>query len=112
MDNLFLPVKESSGASVYGCYNRIMETLFPDTRPEVTESLLELLRKASPARKLLLVGQMNETVKLLALSGLRLRHPDDPPELLRRRLADLVLGPELAFKAYGPYAPIHDRNAP
>jgi len=75
---------------------------YSDTRPEVEEIYLDLLRKASPARRLALVGMMNETVKILALSGLKSRFPDDPPEMLRRRLADLLLGPELARRVYGP----------
>ena len=45
---------------------------------------------------------INRTARLLALVGLRRRYPDDLPEQLRRRLADLLLGPELAAKAYGP----------
>jgi len=48
------------------------------------------------------LGELNQTVKTLALSGLKTRYPDDPPEILRRRLADLLLGPELACKVYGP----------
>ena len=75
---------------------------YSDTRPEVEEIVLDLLRKASPARKLALVVEMNETVKILALSGLKSRFPDDSPEVLRRRLADLLLGPELARRVYGP----------
>lgn len=50
-----------------------------------------------------MVGQMNLTVKTLAISGLKTRFPNDTPEILRRRLADLILGPELALKVYGPY---------
>lgn len=46
---------------------------------------------------------MNLTVKTLALSGLKTRYPGDTPEMLRRRLADLILGPELALKVYGPF---------
>lgn len=64
---------------------------------------IEMLRNASPARKLELVGQLNLTVKTLAMAGLKTRYPNDSPELLRRRLADLILGPELALKVYGPY---------
>ena len=73
-----------------------------DTSPDAERVQIELLRRTSPARKLELVGQLNETVRAFALAGLRLRHPDASPEELRRRLADLVLGPELAAKVYGP----------
>ena len=74
---------------------------YTDTRPEVEEIYLEMLRKVSPARRLALVGEMNETIKILAMSGLKSRFPDDSPEMLRRRLADLLLGPELARRVYG-----------
>jgi hypothetical protein len=77
-------------------------TLFPDTRPEAEAVLIDLLRQAPPWRKLHMVGQLNQTVRTLALSGLRQRHPKATPQELRRRLADLLLGPELATQVYGP----------
>ena len=49
---------------------------------------MDPLRKASPARQLVLVGEMYRTVRNLALSGLKSRFPDDSPEMLRRRLAE------------------------
>jgi hypothetical protein len=63
---------------------------------------MDLLRKAPPRRKLELVGQLNETVRQLALAGLRLRHPKAGPAELRRRLAGMLLGEELATRVYGP----------
>jgi hypothetical protein len=76
--------------------------LFPDTRPEAETVLIELLRQAPPWRKLAMVGQLNQAVRTLALSGLRTRHPEATPQELRRRLADLLLGPDLAAQVYGP----------
>ena len=76
--------------------------LFPDTRPEAEAVLIGLLRQAPPWRKLHMVGQLNQTVRTLALSGLRARHPQAAPQELRRRLADLLLGPDLAALVYGP----------
>jgi len=84
------------------CYNWIVMETFSDTRSEVTALQHRLLRQVGPARKLAMLGQMNQTVKTLALSGLRSRYPGDSPELIRRRLADLVLGPALASLVYGP----------
>jgi hypothetical protein len=78
------------------CYNRNVIDSFSDTRPEIFALQQSLMRKASPAQKLRMPGQMNQTIKTLALSGLRSRSPGEPPEMLRRRLADLVLGPVLA----------------
>jgi hypothetical protein len=48
------------------------------------------------------VSSMNYMVRSLAVAGLRERYPDDSPAQLRRRLADLLLGPELAGRAFGP----------
>ena len=59
---------------------------------------IELLRRVPPWRKLEMVSQMNQTVRMLALSGLRQRHPQATPEELHRRLADLLLGPMLAAR--------------
>lgn len=79
-----------------------MQTLATDTHPAAEKVLIGLLRAASPARKMAMLIDANRTVRALALTGLCERHPGDSPARLRRRLADLWLGPELATKAYGP----------
>ena len=78
-----------------------MSTLSPDTQPEAEAVQIALLRLAPAWRKLELVGQLNAAVRTLALSGLRQRYPQATPQELRRLLADLVLGPELAARVYG-----------
>ena len=85
--------------------------LFPDTRPEAEAVLIGLLRQAPPWRKLIMVGQLNQAVRTLALSGLRTRHPEATPQELRRRLADLLLGPDLAAQVYGPLGGQEDPDA-
>ena len=82
-----------------------MRTLAADTHPEAEQVLIELWRQASPARKMEMILSANRTARALALTGLRERHPGESPARLRRRLADLWLGPELAAKAYGPLLP-------
>ena len=79
-----------------------MTTLSPDTHPEIERLQIERLRQMPAWRKMALVGEMNRTVRTLALAGLRQRHPDDSPAQRRRRLADLLLGSELAVRVYGP----------
>jgi len=79
-----------------------MTTLSLDTHPESERVQVEGLRRMPPWRKIALVGDMNETVRTLALAGLRQRYPDDTPAQRRRRLADLMLGSELAARVYGP----------
>lgn len=83
-------------------YNCRMVRYLSDTHPDIAEMQIQLLRKLSPAQKLAMVGQLNHTVRTLALSGLKARYPDDSPEKLKRRLADLILGADLALKVYGP----------
>lgn len=79
-----------------------MRTLAEDTSPEAERILIELLRRASPARKMQMVASANHACRELALCGLKMRFPNDSPVRLRRRFADLSLGKELAEKAYGP----------
>ena len=57
-----------------------MPNRLSDTRPEAKQVQIELLRRAPAWRKLELVGEINETVKTLALSSLRRRHPDTTPK--------------------------------
>ncbi len=87
-------------------------TLFRDTRPEAEAVLIGMLRQAPPWRKLHMVGQLNQTVRTLALSGLRQRHPQATRQELRRRLADLLLGPDLAAQVYGPLEAQRAQEAP
>jgi hypothetical protein len=69
---------------------------------EEAEREAQRLREMPPWRKLALAGEMYRTVRSLALAGLRQRYPDESPGQRERRLADLLLGPELAARAYGP----------
>ena len=79
-----------------------MTTLYPDTDPAIERLQIEGLRQMPSWRKLALMAEMGECVRQLALAGVRRRYPQDTPTQRRRRLADLVLGPELAFRVYGP----------
>ena len=62
---------------------------------------IELLRRASPTRKMNMLAQLNASARLLALTGLRSRYPQASEPELRRKLADLLLGEQLARKVYG-----------
>lgn len=78
-----------------------MALLAADTPAEIEHVQIELLRQMPPWRKMALVGEMTRTVRELALAGLRQRHPSESPAQIRRRLADLMLGPDLAVRVYG-----------
>ncbi len=73
-----------------------------DTSPEAEAILFKFWREAPAWRKLELMEDLNRTARMLALAGLRDRHPDASPQELCRRLADILLGEELAEKVYGP----------
>lgn len=59
-------------------------------------------RKTPTALKLRELASLNAMARRLALAGLRQRHPAANPAELRRRLADLLLGSDLALAVYGP----------
>lgn len=80
----------------------VMRTQSPDTSPEAERVLIELLRQAPTWRRLQLADRMSSTVRNLSLAGLRARHPRASEAELRRRFADIHLGPELAAQVYGP----------
>lgn len=73
-----------------------------DTHPDAQSVLTDLMRRAPVWRKIQVMDQMSRTLRLLATSGLRSRHPGASEDEIRRLLADLLLGPELASKVYGP----------
>lgn len=77
-----------------------------DTSPEAERVLFRLGREAPAWRKLELMEDLNRAARQLALVGLRNRFPDASEGALRRRLADILLGEELAQRVYGP----HDRE--
>lgn len=78
-----------------------MSTLFSDTHPKMEALQIQLWRQASPTRKMQMVAQLNESARMLALTGLRSQYPQASEVELRRRLASLILGEEIASKVYG-----------
>lgn len=78
-----------------------MIPLFADTTPEMEKLYLNLLRQSSPAKKMEMLTQLNSAANELAMCGLRKRHPDASQEQLKRMLASLLLGEDLAKKVYG-----------
>jgi len=78
-----------------------MTSYYSDTHPKMEALQIRLLREAAPWRKMEMLAGLNASAKALALSGLRQRHPGATESELRRRLAGLLLGEELARKVYG-----------
>jgi hypothetical protein len=81
-----------------------------DTSPEAELFLFKLLRETPAWRKLQMMEGLNNTGRQIALIGLRSRHPNASSEELRRRLADILLGPELAAQAYGPLPRVQEAD--
>lgn len=75
-----------------------------DTTPEAEAFLFAYWREAPAWEKWQRMAQLNQSARLLALAGLRSRYPDASEAEIRRRLADLLLGRELAARVYGPHA--------
>ncbi len=78
-----------------------MSALSADTHPKMEALQIRLWRQASPTRKMQMLAQLNASARLLAMTGLRSQYPQASAEELRRRLAGLILGDELARKVYG-----------
>lgn len=77
------------------------QRIFADTTPEAEAVLIEIYRHMPAWRKLELVEDGIRTARLLAMTGLRSRHPGESEARLRRRLLGLVLGEEIAVRVYG-----------
>ncbi len=86
-----------------------MTQVFPDTSPETERMLFAMLREMPSWRKLDMVAQLNQAGRELALVGLQTRYPTATQDELRRHLADILLGTELAKRVYGP-VPKVDRS--
>lgn len=77
-----------------------MTALYSDTHPKMEALQIELIRRMPPWKKFAVVESLNKTVRMLAISGIKQRHPQAPPEQVRRILAEMLLGAELAGKVY------------
>ena len=73
-----------------------------DTHPDAERVQIDLMRRTPVWRKMDLLAQLNQAARLFAISGLRQRHPGATEQEIRRRLADLILGEEMAERVYGP----------
>lgn len=67
-----------------------------DTSHEARRIQLQLLRNASPSRRLQLALSLSQTTRELALGALRRRHPELSEREIRLRFAELHYGRELA----------------
>lgn len=73
-----------------------------DTTPETEAVLFKMWRETPAWRKLQMMEELNGSARQLSLIGLKQRHTNASPAELRRLLADMALGAELALRVYGP----------
>ena len=78
-----------------------MSAYYTDTHPNMEALQIRLLREVPSWKKMKMMVDLNESAQKLALARLRTRHPEANEKELRRRLADLLLGEDVAFKVYG-----------
>jgi len=78
-----------------------MKPLFQDTSPEAEQVLLDLLRKAPVWKRMRMVADLNETLRLLALADIRRSHPTAKEGAVRRLLAARLLSKEEFRATYG-----------
>lgn len=83
------------------CYTQTVSVLSSDTHPKMEALQIQFWRQANPTRKMHMLAQLNASARTVALAGLRSRYPQADEAELRRKLADLLLGEELARKVYG-----------
>jgi hypothetical protein len=77
-----------------------MTALLSDTHPKMEQIQIDIVRQMPSWKKFAIVDDLNETVKLFAISGIKQLHSQATPIQIRRILADLMLGAELASKVY------------
>lgn len=77
-----------------------MSVLYSDTHPKMERMQIEFIRRMPAWKKIAVVDGLNETVKTLAMTGIKQRNPNATPEQIHRMLAELMLGQELARKVY------------
>jgi hypothetical protein len=77
-----------------------MTALYSDTHPKMEALQIQFVRRMPAWRKFAMIDSLNDTVKTLAISGIKQRHPEATPVQIHRMLADLMLGAELARKVY------------
>jgi len=79
-----------------------MPSTLSDTHLDIARIQVTISRSMPSWRKFRLVNDLIVSGRKLVLAGLRERFPEASTRELHRRLATLLLGPELARKVYGP----------
>lgn len=84
---------------------------YSDTDPKIEKLQFDLIRQVPISKKLMMVANLNKAAIALSLHSLRKQYPHESEARLHRRLADRILGIELAERAYGPLTEEEETNA-
>ena len=63
-----------------------------DTHPKIAEMRREMFRRMTKEQRLQMAIEMSESMRNVALDGVRLRHPDFTPEEQKRELLRVMYG--------------------
>ena len=77
-----------------------LKPLALDTSPDVERLQIEGWKRMSPAQKAAIVTALTTAAIDMTKAGIRQRYPEESPEAHRMRLARILLGPELARRAF------------
>ena len=77
-----------------------MGALSSDTHPKAEQIQIEIIRKMPSWKKFAIVDDLNETLRVLAVSGIRQQYPNATLPQIKRMLAERMLGAELARRVY------------
>ena len=83
--------------------------LSADTPPDIESRQIEQWRRMTPAEKAAMVTSLTQTSLDLARAGIRSRYPGASPREQFLRLAVVMLGFDLAVKAYPEIAALDQR---
>lgn len=92
----------SRAPAVARCYNRgvMRAPLSSDTSPDVELRQIDAWRRMSASEKAAVVTGLTRAAFAMTAAGVRHRHPNASPREHFLRMAVIVLGPELARRAY------------
>lgn len=72
-----------------------------DTHPRAEEVQQEIIRRMTSEARVRLALEMSESVRNIALDGLRSRRPELTPQELKRELMRIMYGEELYAQVFG-----------
>jgi hypothetical protein len=71
-----------------------------DTRPEALRRYVQLLQGQPPHRRLAQAAALSQTIRTLAVAGIKRRHPDATAGEVRARLAVRLYGRDVARRMF------------